>query len=120
MPAAHVDNLVEPGEVVTRRDFLVYDARHATHRVVEDRGVVRVLFKVFPDVHAEMIIESDLAGLDAVHQVSPGGIVLLAKFRNDKPTHRAGSVGHEQFGQRSQREPSVFFSRKHPGTRQCA
>jgi hypothetical protein len=75
----------------------------AGHRLVEYAVSLGVLGKVLEVAHAELVVESHLAGPHAVEQIAPRPVLLLS-VHDGKRSHRAGRLTPEQFRKRGERK----------------
>ena len=91
MPTTDIDQLLNCRKIIARQNRLVRGSGQPGHRVVEDPGVLRMLFEKLPDVRSEMMIKRNLSSPYAVHEIAPGGIVLLAELGHREGAQRAGN-----------------------------
>ena len=111
VPAADVGQDADPREVVGVEHRLRLPTVDRRHGGIEDLGLFGMLAQVLEDRLAVEAVEGGLAGADALQQVAPGVVMLVAHHDGHRPL-RAGHVLAEALGQRGLGEPLVFVLRE--------
>src|SRR5712692_2326929 len=89
---ANIHNCVDRREVIAGHNRGIDHRAETGHCLVKDSPLFGMLGAVPPHVHAEEMVESNLAGADAMHYLSPGGIMIFAEFGDGEGTQRAWHI----------------------------
>src|SRR2546426_590499 len=115
---ANIHNFVDRREVVAGHNRDIDHRAKTGHRLVEDAPLVRMMGTILPYVHAKEMVERNLAGADAVHYLSPGGIMIFAEFGDGKGAQRARHITPQRLRQRGQSKAALGVFGKDPDTRE--
>src|SRR5688572_20826205 len=77
--AANVGNNADAGKVVGVENSVRLTAMNPDHRCVENASLVGMIAQVIEDWLAKHLVEGDLAGLNAVLNLSPRSELLIAR-----------------------------------------